>query len=174
MIALLVADLRAAAAAVDTTKVAGMRTLTTTTMATAATEATMLLQHRACHTTTVLNVWSATLSRLTTYARSARKFACAPFAAIQIATCKTIHGVRCASKVKLLQARKSFAVGILTTSRIGLNYTTCRQRGASISIVEEYTHKRSLVLVCPFNSVSFKVSIAVCCAWFLLANLQIP
>ena len=37
-------------------------------------------------------------------------------------------------------------MGIITTSRIGQNYTTCRQRGASITIVE-YTYKRSIVLV---------------------------
>ena len=42
---------------------------------------------------------------------------------------------------------KSFAMGIITTSRIGRNYTTCRQRGASITIVEYTTYKRSIVLV---------------------------
>jgi hypothetical protein len=38
-------------------------------------------------------------------------------------------------------------MGIITTSRIGRNYTTCRQRGASITIVEYTTYKRSIVLL---------------------------
>jgi hypothetical protein len=80
-----------------------------------------------------------TIPPLITCAQSATKFACAPFAAIRIAACKTIHGARCASKVKLLQARKSFEMGTITTSRIGRKYTTCRRRGGKIIIAEECT-----------------------------------